>query len=137
MIVHCDEGYDTFMLSGFVYFCLAAYGSAAQSEDLKTGMLNSDESLSDLDLAFSKRLVDGSVTDQNIPTDFCIDFASGIGRIAVNVHSNYYKRIDFVDPIGRFIMKAEEERTGIRISMDKFVRSAQDWTPDKHYNLFS
>jgi hypothetical protein len=89
------------------------------------GMLNADESLSDLDLAFSKRLVDLYVTDHNIPTGFCIDIASGIGRITVNMLSNYDKRIDLIDPIDRFIMKAEEERIGIGIAVGKFVTTAQ------------
>jgi hypothetical protein len=52
------------------------------------GMLNADQSLSDLNLAFSKRLLDLYVTDHNIPTCFCIDVTCGIGRIAVNVLLN-------------------------------------------------
>jgi hypothetical protein len=95
------------------------------------GMLNADESLSDLDHAFSKRSADLYVTDHNILTGFSINFACGIGRIAVNMLSNYCKRIDLVDPIDRFIVKAEEERTGIGIAVDKFVTSEYDWTPDR------
>jgi hypothetical protein len=101
------------------------------------GMPNADESLSDLDLAFCKRPVDLYVISHNIPIGFSIDVACGIGCIAVNVRSNYDKRIDLADPIDKFIVKDEEERTGIGIAVDKCVASEQSWTLDKHYNLFS
>jgi hypothetical protein len=100
-------------------------------------MPNANESLSDLDLAFSKLVVDLSVTEHIISTGFHINIACGIYRTGVNVLSNYYKRIDLVGSIDRFMVKAGEERTGIGIAVDKFVTSAQDWTPDKHENLFS
>jgi hypothetical protein len=54
----------------------------------------------------------------------------------VNVLSDYCKRIDLVDSIDRFIGTAGQERTAIGIAVDKVTTSAQDGTPDKHYDAF-
>jgi hypothetical protein len=121
------------------------YGRAFLDRSLKdrseqpatvVGMLNADESPSDLDLAFSRHLIDHSLTDYKIPTGSDVDIACAIGRFAVNVFSDDYKQIDLIDPIDGFIVKAAEELTGIVIAVDKFVTNVQDWTPDKHSVTF-
>jgi protein N-terminal methyltransferase len=97
-------------------------------------MLNALESLSDPDLAFTRRVISLYVEDHRIPTGSCVDVACGIGRVAVNVLSDFYKRIDLVDPIERFVNVAEAELTGIGIEHDRFIVSAQDWTPQRNYD---
>jgi hypothetical protein len=124
----------------FSHHGCASYGGSFKhcSEQSATviGMFNADESLSDLSLVFSKHVVDLCFTDNNIPTGSCVDVVCRICRAVVNVLSEYYKRIDLVDPIDRFIMNAKEERTGIGIQVDKFVTNVQDWTPNKQYHAF-
>jgi protein N-terminal methyltransferase len=100
------------------------------------GMLKALESLSDVDLAFTRRVITLHVEDHQIPTGSCVDVACGIGRVAANVLSDFYKRIDLVDPIERFVKLAETELTGIGIEHDRFIVSAQDWTPQRNYDAF-
>jgi protein N-terminal methyltransferase len=76
------------------------------------------------------------VEDHGIPRASCADVACGIGRVAANVLSDFYKRVDLVDPIERFVVLAEAELTDLGIDHDRFIVSAQDWTPQRNYDAF-
>jgi protein N-terminal methyltransferase len=100
------------------------------------GMTNLPDAISASDLAFTKRVVSLYVKERNVPTGLIADVACGIGRVSVNVLSDFYHRIDLVDPIERFVLKAEEELTGIGIEVNKYIVGAQDWTPEKNYDAY-
>jgi ubiquinone/menaquinone biosynthesis C-methylase UbiE len=90
-------------------------------------MLGLTESFSEPDLDLTRKAITLAVEDHNIPTESCVDVACGIGRVAVNVLSDFCKRVDLVDPMERFIAMTEEELTGIGITVDKYVIGAQLW----------
>jgi protein N-terminal methyltransferase len=88
------------------------------------------------DLMFSRSVLDRYVKEHHLGRGSCADVACGIGRISKFLLSKYFKRIDLVDPVGKFVLQAERELTALGINVHKHVCGAQDWEIDENFDCF-
>jgi protein N-terminal methyltransferase len=92
--------------------------------------------INDDDLEFSRQVLELYVTDYHLPNYSCVDVGSGIGRVAVPVLSRFFKVVDVVDPIQKFVVKAVKALTAAGVEVNGTVSGAQDWIPTKKYDAF-
>jgi protein N-terminal methyltransferase len=64
----------------------------------------------------------------------CADLGCGIGRVSLNVLSHYFRRIHLVEPVEKFIIKAECDLTAMGIEVRKYVCAAQNWVIEVTYD---
>jgi trans-aconitate methyltransferase len=64
------------------------------------------------------------------------DVVCGIGRISTFLLSNYFKRIDLVDPVEKFVFQAATELTALGIDARPHACGAQNWYFEDNFDCF-
>jgi protein N-terminal methyltransferase len=99
-------------------------------------MIDGPISVSEADLSHSRGIVELYIHERGLPTDSIADIACGIGRVSVALLSQYFRRIDLVEPVDRFAHKAESDLVAVGITVNKSVVMAQEWIPTRTYDAF-
>jgi protein N-terminal methyltransferase len=86
------------------------------------------------DINFSRKVLERYIPQ--ITPGLCADVGCGIGRISITLLSNYFQRIDLVDPIPKFLTKAESDLASSGVVVRKFACGAQDWVIEDRYDCF-
>jgi hypothetical protein len=66
----------------------------------------------------------------------CADLAWGMGGVAVELLAKYFPRIDLIDPVEKFVLKAESDLTSAGVVVRKFLCGAQEWIIEDRYDCF-
>jgi protein N-terminal methyltransferase len=124
----CRHYGDGFYESGVQYW--------SAQEPTVSGMLGGLDWTSGPDIAFSKTILERYIRDHHLNTNSCADVACGIGRISTLLLSKYFKRIDLVDPVERFVLQAAAELTALGIDARPHACGAQDWHFEDSFDCF-
>jgi protein N-terminal methyltransferase len=119
---------DHFYLTGVQYW--------NTQEPNASGMLGGFEWTSVPDITFSKVILERYIREHHLNTNSCADVACGIGRISTLLLSKYFKRIDLVDPVEKFVSQAATELTALGIDARPHVCGAQDWYFEENFDCF-
>jgi protein N-terminal methyltransferase len=84
------------------------------------------------DLEFSRSILSKYVTQPN--SGLCADLGCGIGRISIHVLSHFFRRIHLVEPVEKFIAKAESDLSAMGVEVQKYNCGAQDWAIEATYD---
>ena len=98
-------------------------------------MINGPENSSTPDLKFSYTVLSLLKFEEKINGGRVADCGGGIGRVAYQVLSHFYDKIDIIDPIPHFLFKAQET-----IEKDSNIETDQvgleEWNPHNTYDAF-
>ena len=100
------------------------------------GMLGGFPELGPIDIEFSSKILKQYMLQFQTQNEVCADVGSGIGRISIELLSKHFQSITLVEPINKFLKKAEIDlsKCNPNISIDSFCGGAQKWKITKQYD---
>lgn len=114
----------------------------SKQEQNDNGMLGGYSSLTEFDISSSTKIIEKY---QNPPknkkytklgNNQIADCGCGIGRVSHSVLSKYFKKIDLIDPVDKFIEEAKKNLADDNVEIRTFTEGIQTWTPDCEYDAY-
>jgi hypothetical protein len=88
----------------------------------------------DPDIAFPRTILERYFQRCHLNPISCADVACGIRHVSLARLSHYFRRITLVEPVDKFIDKAEADLKSCGIQVRKFNYRALDWEIDEDYD---
>jgi protein N-terminal methyltransferase len=109
----------------------------ARQEPTVNGMLGGYRQLTGVDVLMSCDIISKYQSAKaRLGNGAVADCGCGIGRVAHFVLTDYFKEIDLIDPVERFLSVAVETLSGDSATVRTFHCGVQDWIPPRRYDAF-
>ncbi|KAK8866615.1 Alpha N-terminal protein methyltransferase 1B [Tritrichomonas musculus] len=114
----------------------------SKQENNVEGMLGGYSSLTEIDITSSTNIIEKY---QNPPqnkkytklgNNRIADCGSGIGRVSHSVLSKFFKSIDLIDPVDKFLEEAKKNLANDNVEIRTFTEGIQAWSPDYEYDAY-
>jgi protein N-terminal methyltransferase len=99
-----------------------------------SGMLDGFIQTNDPDLTFSRGILKRYLRDHQLNTDSCADVGCGIGRISMSILTKHFRHITLVEPVAKFLRKAEADVAQTGVTVRAIECGAQDWQIDEDFD---
>ena len=100
-----------------------------------SGMLGGFPQVSPKDVISSSNIIEKIQKEKKMGNEKAADVAAGIGRVSKLVLSKYFKRIDAVEPVQKFLNVYEKELKNV-VDFTLFCCGAQEWQIEDSYDCF-
>jgi protein N-terminal methyltransferase len=91
--------------------------------------------LSTADLRYTYAVLSLLKSEDKLRGGRVADCGGGIGRVALQVLTHFFDRIDIIDPIPHFLLKAREYIEK-EVPLDVYQVGIEEWTPSQTYDAF-
>jgi protein N-terminal methyltransferase len=122
----------------FKYFGSTYYDAGirhwSEKDASLSGMLDGYLETNGPDIDFSRAVLKRYLHDHNLIPDSCADVGCGIGRISISILSKHFRHITLVEPVAKFLRKAEAEVARTGVSVRAIECGAQDWQIDEDFD---
>ena len=114
----------------------------SKQENNDNGMLGGYSSLTEFDISSSTKIIEKY---QNPPKNKkftklgnhrIADCGCGIGRVSHSVLSKYFKCIDLIDPVDKFLEEAKKNLANDDVEIQTFTEGIQTWSPSYEYDAY-
>ncbi|EAY02662.1 hypothetical protein TVAG_253130 [Trichomonas vaginalis G3] len=99
------------------------------------GMLGGLPQVSSTDAIQSEQFVSKYQLNHGMGCQKCADIGAGIGRVSELILSKYFKEIDLVEPVQKFVDVAKEKLKN-KVILKTYTCGAQDWKIDGVFDCF-
>jgi protein N-terminal methyltransferase len=123
----------------FKYFGDKYYGTStnfwSKRDASHRGMLAGHMETHQPDMEFSRRVLERYLREEGLNPGSCADVGCGIGRVSKWLLSDFFQNITLIEPIQKFLAKAEVDVTASGATVRTINVAAQDWKVDDDYDL--
>ena len=98
-------------------------------------MTQGPDELSSIDLKFTYFVLSLLKSEKKIRGGRVADCGGGIGRVSFQVLTHFYNRIDIIDPIPHFLLKAREYLEK-ELPVEIYQVGIEEWAPSEFYDAF-
>jgi protein N-terminal methyltransferase len=123
----------------FNYFGDKYYGTSTkfwgEQEASHRGMLLGHMETHQPDMEFSRKVLERYIREEGLNPGSCADVGCGVGRVSKWLLSDFFKNITLIEPIRKFLAKAEVDVAASGATVRAINVAAQDWQVDDDYDL--
>jgi protein N-terminal methyltransferase len=105
-------------------------------EDTVGGMLDGFVNTDEPDLTFSEQILRDYAKSHRLQLNRAADVACGIGRVSIGMLGKFFKHISLVEPVPKFLTRAETSLREMGIDVTSHCCGAQSWSITESFDCF-